>query len=135
MKPQLPTFREEKVPKCPSGVYTIQAPPSAARGPREVCAPAAEDTRRNGRVRACTQPHTCGGPWVLNFVLFSAAEMPFDKFGCFIRSNEAIHPIFPPPPKECILLFESSSGTKQKVYNLPWLPTACSIRSTPAQGI
>lgn len=89
---------------------------------------------KNGRVRACTQPHTCGVPCVLNFVLFSAAKMPFDKFGCFRRSNEVIHPIFPPPPKECILLFESSSGTKQKVYNLPWLPTACSIRSTPRPG-
>lgn len=61
--------------------------------------------------------------------------MPFDKFGYFIRSNTAIHPIFPPPPKECILPFESSSGTKQKVCNLPWLPTAYSIRSTPGPGI
>ena len=52
-----------------------------------------------------------------------------------MRSNTAIHPRFPPPPKECILPFESTSGTQQKVYNLPWLPTACSIRSPPGPGI
>lgn len=90
---------------------------------------------KNGRVHACTQQHTWGAPCVFHFVLFSAAEMPFDKFSYFIRSNTAIHPIFPPPLKECILLFQSSTGTKQKVYNLPWLPTAYSIRSAPGPGI
>lgn len=61
--------------------------------------------------------------------------MSLDKCGCFMRSNAAIHAIFPPPPKACILLFESSSGTKQKVCNLLWLPTAYPIRSTPGPGI
>lgn len=89
---------------------------------------------KNGRAHASTQPHTCGALCVLDFVLFSAEEMPFNKFGYIVRSNTAIHPIFPPPPKECIL-FESSSGTKQKVCTLLRLPLAYSARSTAGPGM
>lgn len=96
----------------------------------EACAPTAEMSdsgparMKNARVHARAQLHTWGAPCVLNFVLFSAAQTPFDKFCYFIRSNTAIHPIFPPPPKECILLCESSTGTKKKSL-LPAMAPRC----------
>lgn len=69
--------------------------------------------------------------------MFSALlqKCRFDKFGSFGRSNTALRPPSPLPPKECILLLESAGGTKQNVDNLPWLPTAHSPRSTPGPGI
>lgn len=69
--------------------------------------------------------------------MFSALlqKCGFDKFGSFGRSNTALRPPSPLPPKECILLLESAGGTKQNIDNLPWLPTAHSPRSTPGPGI
>ena len=70
-------------------------------------------------------------PAYLALFFCSAAEMPFDKFGGSMRSNTAIHPRLPPPPKERIPPSESARGAQQKLSSLPWLPTACSVRSPP----
>jgi hypothetical protein len=139
IKPSLPPFKRKspKVPLCyctQFNCFHLRLGPCGMCPTRKTCKQG-PGWVKNGRVHACTQPHTCGAPCVLNFVLFSAEEMPFDKFSYFVRSNTAIHPIFPPPPKECILPFKSSSGTKQNTYNFPWLPTAYSIKSTPAPAI